>query len=256
MATWAKIKFYYDTMLSSVGSSLTASSTASGDYSAGYLYNMLETNMWKASSSANQTLSYDAGAGNTKGADYVAILGHNLKTAGAAVYIDRSSDGASWTEAYSWTPSADTAQLKEFTNPGAFRYWRLRITGASVAIYMTLCLWGLKTELDYCSAEFDPYGQEVKASRNLSQGGYVTGIHAMYIERQVALNFEDADATLYGAVKTWWETSGLKNFFMAWELANNPSDVYLMRPDTKFNNPMTNGGLYRNITVTLTGRKE
>jgi len=256
MAIWGKINFFYDTMLGSAGSALTATSTAAGDYLVSYIYNMLETNMWKASSSANQTLSYDAGAGNTKGADYISILGHNLKTAGASIYLEWSDNNSNWTQAWSDTPTADTIYLKEFTQTAAHRYWRLRITGASVAVYMTLCIWGLKTELDYCTAEFDPYGQEVKANRNFSQGGYVTGIHTMYAERQIALTFEDADAALYGLIKTWWETSGLKNFFMAWEIDNNPNDVYLMRPDAKFFNPLTNGGLYRNVNINLTGRKE
>ncbi|MBI5344760.1 MAG: hypothetical protein HZB83_05410, partial [Deltaproteobacteria bacterium] len=48
MSAWAKIKFFHDTMLGSAGSTLTATSTASGDYSAAYLYNMREVNSGKA----------------------------------------------------------------------------------------------------------------------------------------------------------------------------------------------------------------
>ena len=163
---------------------------------------------------------------------------------------------STWTTAHSGAPAADTVYLKEFTATAAHRYWRLRITAASVPVYMTLCIWGQKTELDYATASFDPHEQNVKANVNLSQGGYVTGVHTQYAERSLSLQFEDADATLYSKVKTWWDTSGLKNFFVAWEIANNPNDVYLMRPDVKFSNPLTNGGLYRNITINLTGRKE
>lgn len=256
MASWLPIRFYYDTMLGSVGSTFTATSTAAGDYLAAYLYNMLEVNMWKASSTDDQTLSYDAGAGNSKAADYIAILGHNLKTAGVNVYVERSSDNINWTEAFSWTPSADTVQLKEFSNPGSFRYWRLKMTGASTAVYMTLCIWGLKTELKFASASFDPHEENAKANMNLSQGGYVTGVHKMYSERRLSLKFENANATIYTAVKAWWDANGLKNFFVAWEIANNPNDVYLMRPDVKFSNPLINSGLRRNITINLIGRKE
>lgn len=255
MPQWAKIKFFHETMLGAPGSALTATSTASG-YDVMNIYNMLETNMWKASSSANQTLSYDAGSGNTKVADYIAILGHNLKTAGASIYLERSDDNSSWTEAWSDTPAADTVYLKEFTRTAAHRYWRLRIMGASTAVYMTLCIWGLKTELDYATAGFDPHEQEVKANVSVSETGYLLGIHHKYIERSMTLKFEDADVDLYAKVKEWWEASGLKNFFVVWEGANSPDDVYLMRPDSKFNNPLKAGGLYRDITINLRGRKE
>lgn len=258
MATWAKIKFYYNTMLGSAGSTLTAMSTAAGDYLVAYLYNMMETNKWLAANTTSpHYITYDAGVGNAKAADYIAILGHNLKAAGASIYLQWSDDNAVWTDAYSDTPTADTVYLKEFAATATHRYWRLKITGMSVPVYMTLCVWGLKTELYYVSTSFDPYEQNYKASINLSQGGYVTGIHRQYAERTMRLTFNDADATLYDAVKAWWDTSEIKNFFIAWEIANNPSEVFLMRPDTRFSNPFSSGGgLYRDITINLMGRKE
>jgi len=259
MSAWAKIKFFWETMLGSVGSSLVATTTATGDYLAAYIYNMLETNMWKAANTtAPMYLTYDAGSGNTKTADYLAIIGHNLNTIGATITLQYSTNGSTWSDAFTGVaPSSDNVYLKEWTDPGAKRYWRLRIAGTlSAAPYLTLCIWGSKTELDYATAAFDPYEQEVKAAVGMSQGGYVTGVHAQYAERSLDLKFEDADSTLYNKVKTWWDTSGLKNFFVAWETANNPNDVYLMRPEAKFSNPLINGGLYRDITVGLKGRKE
>ncbi len=262
MATWAKIKFFYDIMLGTAGSSLTATSTASGDYSVNYLYNMLETNMWKAANTNTPMyIAYDAGAGNAKTADYMVILGHNLKTIGASIVLQYSTTGAWAGEEIGvfagFSPDADTVILKEWAALATARYWRLKITGVlSAPPYMTLLIWGLKTELDYATASFDPYEQEAKANINLSQGGYVTGVHTQYAERSLQLRFDDADATLYGKIKTWWDTSGLKNFFVAWETANNPNDIWLMRPDTKFSNPLMNGGLYRSISVNLKGRKE
>jgi hypothetical protein len=263
MSAWSKIKFFYDTMLGSAGSSLTASSTASGDYSPAYIYNMLETNMWKAVDTTNGVwITYDAGAGNAKDADCLAIIGHNL--AGMRIYLI-GSNVADFSTSYiicNFIQADNKAVLKEFTNTyGAFRYWRLTffsVGGGALSVipYVTLAIWGMATELDYASASFDPHAEDVKASVNLSQGGYVTGVHTQYTERSLALKFEDADATLYGKIKTWWNTNGLKNFFVAWENANSPNDVWLMRPDAKFSNPLTNGGLYRAITINLKGRKE
>lgn len=204
------------------------------------------------------TLKVDTPA-STSVADYLAILGHNLNTVGATITLQHSYDNfdTDVNDIFSEAVSADTAYLKEFTSPGAKRFWRLKIAGhGSVAPYMCLCVWGEKTELDYATSSYDPYSQNVKANINLSYGGVVTGIHKKYTERKMDLKFSDADSDLYDKVEAWWETHGLKNFFVAWETANNSTDVFLMRPSPRFHNPLTNGGLYRDITINLTGRKE
>ncbi len=264
MATWAKVKFYYKTMLGSTGSSLAATSTEStGDYDPSYIHNWLETNMWKAEDSGladPQYLTYDAGVGNTKDADYLAILGHNLNTAGATVTLQWSTDNfaADVNDAFAGeAPSADTVYLKEFTSPGAKRYWRLKIAGhTAIAPYMAIAVWGEKTELDYATASFDPYEQDTKATVGMSEGGYVTGVHTRYIERSLRLRFDDSDSTLYNKVKAWHDDHGMKNLFAAWELANNASDVWLMRPSSRFRNPLNRTGIMRDISIQLTGRRE
>ena len=91
---------------------------------------------------------------------------------------------------------------------------------------------------------------------NLSNGGYLAGAHAKYIERSMTIRFDDADAALYGKVKEWWEGSGTRNFFVAWENSGHPEDVFLMRPEPRFSNPLKSGGAARDIVIALTGRKE
>lgn len=257
MATWAKIKFFWETMLGSTGSALSATSTAAGDYSVDYLRNMLETNIWKAADTLPANIVYDAGAANLKTADYLAITGHNLFSTGALLSLQYSSDGIIFLNAFApFVPTSDGVMLKEFTSPGLFRYWRVRLSGMTAAPFMAICVWGSSTELDYATASFDPYSQEANAIISLSQGGYVAGIHTQYIERSMSLKFDDADAALYQKVKQWWETSGVRNFFVAWETANNANDVFLMRPDPRFNNPIKDGGGRRDISIALKGRKE
>lgn len=259
MATWNKIRFYYDTMLGTAGSILTATSAAPL-CEVSNIYNMLETNMWKASDLADpQYITFDAGAGNGGSADYLAVQGHNLATCGALVALQYSTDdfAADINDAFApEVPAADRIYLKEFTQTAPYRYWRLKITGHTQAPYMTICIWGNFAELDYASSSFDPRSQEAKANVNLSYGGYVAGIHTQYVERSMALRFEDADPAMYAKVEAWWATSGLKHFFVAWERANSPDDVFLMRPDARFDNPLKNGGAYRDITINLKGRKE
>ena len=264
MAQWAKFKLFWDTMLGSTGSTLAATSTeGTGDYDVDYLYNMLETNYWQAEDTAiadPQYITYDAGAGNTKDADYLVILGHNLNTAGVTVTLQWSTDNfaADINDAFTGElVGADTVYLKEFTSVGAKRYWRVKLAGhGSTAPYMKLCIWGLTTELHYASASFDPYSQSAKVNMGVSQGGYVTGVHTKYYERSLNLRMADSDDTLYQKVKTWWDTSGLKNVFVAWDTTNNSGDVWLMRPSTKFNSPFNQTGVYRDISITFTGRRE
>ncbi len=258
MATWNKVRFFYDTMLGAAGSTLTATSAAPG-CEAGNISNMIETNMWRASGLADpHYITFDAGAGGGAGADYIVVYGHNLAACGATVVLQYSADNfsADVNDAFvPETPATDRIYLKEFPQTSQYRYWRLRITGHTAVPYMTICVWGNSTELDYASTSFDPHSQDAKANVNLSYGGYVTGIHTQYVERSMALRFEDADEALYARVKDWWETSGLKHLFVAWENANSPDDVFLMHPDTRFDNPLKNGGAYRDITINLKGRK-
>ena len=264
MSSWAKIKFFWRTMLGSDGSTLVATSTeASGDFDVDYLHNWLETNRWKAEDSGladPQFITFDAGVGNTETADYIAILGHNLNTAGATVTLQYSTDNFSGDINDAFTgeaPTADTVYHKEFTSPGDFRYWRLRIAGhGATAPFMDIAVWGDKTELDFVTATFDPYDEDVKAKTNVSGGGVVTGIHTKFSERPLDLRWSDSSPEFYDIIRDWHDTHGLKNFFVAWETNNNPQDVFLMRPSNRFRNPYDQTGNFRDVSVTLKGRKE
>lgn len=260
MATWAKIKFFWSTMLGAVGSTLAATSTAAG-YAVASIYNMLEVNSWLSGGTTSpQYITLDLGVGNAATADYLAISGHNLNTIGATITLQYSTDNfaADVNDAFTgFAPSSDAALVKEFTAPADKRYWRLKISGTlSAAPQMNICIWGEKTELDYVTASFDPQAQEEDADISKSYGGYVTGVTVHSTERRMTLNFEDCDSTLYAKLAAWYETHGLKNFFVAWETANSPNDVFLMRREPGRNWPLTNGGAYRSVTINLKGRKE
>lgn len=278
---WSKVKFYWDMILGKGGNVLTASSTASG-YNVANIHNRLDINSWKATASAGtHYILLDTGTGNVPtAADHFIMGGHNLGTANATLALQWSDDNSSFTNIFSEQLLSDDVYLKEFTEL-AHRYWRVVITGCSQTPEITHCWWGRKTELDYASTDFDPYAEDVKANTNISYAGYVTGIHTQYTERAMSLKFDDcsetegtqylADGTytaggsitasgatitpLYEKVKQWWDYNGLKNFYVAWEKTNSPDDIYLMRSDTKFSNPLKAGGAYRDISISLIGRK-
>jgi len=156
--------------------------------------------------------------------------------------------------------STDTNEPFDAANQTPFRYWRRKIGGTlTAAPKAAISIWGNKTELDLARASYDPHGETVKANINIGSTGYLLGIHRRWSERNMSLSFPDMDAAFYAKITTWWETSGLNNFFVAWEHANNPDDVWLMHPDLKFNNPISvviNDSAYRDVTVKLKGRKE
>lgn len=259
MASWNKIKFFYDSVPGAGGSIITATSSAPGNHVEN-IFNMLEVNRWEASSALSpQYITVDLGAGLEKGSDYLAVLGHNLNAAGASVTLQHSTDNfaSDINDAFSpFMPASDKVILKEFAAVAPKRHWRLKVDGHTATPYMAVCVWGNKTELDYAAAGFDPHEQEARSNVNISNGGYVSGIHNRYTERAMSIRFEDADAPLYEKIEAWWETSGVKNFFVAWENADHPDDIFLMRPDARFNNPFKAGGLYRDINIKLIGRKE
>lgn len=248
---WGKVKFFYKNSLTG----LTVTSAATG-FPVANVLDMLEGTLWKATSTSDQYISFDAGSGNTYTADYLAITSHNLYTADALVTLQYSANGADWSDAFTgFVPTNNKAFAKEFTTQ-TVRYWRLKLSSLAVIPQIAICIWGQAVELDYASSSLDPYAEDNRANINLSETGYVLGIHNRYTERQFDLIFNDADDTLYQKCKTWWDTSGLKNFFVAWEPTSHASEVYLMRPDSSFKNPLQVGGLYRNITINLKGRKE
>ena len=419
MAVWAKVKFFYETMLGSAGSTLTATSTeADNDHDVDYIFNWLETNMWKAEDSGiadPQYITYDAGANlgsellsnigfetaggggadvfanwteaasdgsiddegtlvnsgshackltqgvsiatqikqvisvtpddvqevsfYTRGdgtfdgryrifdetntvaivalastgvtgttytqitkcftvpptcvslsvqffpaatdtavayfddttlkvdtatteADYITVLGHNLNTAGVTLTLQYSTDNfiVDTNDAFTGiVVTADTVFSKEFISPGAKRYWRIELAGhGATAPYMTLAVWGEATELDYMSSSIDPYADDIRATVNRTQGDFVAGIHVKSIRRNFNLTFDSTDQATRDKIRTWRDNHGLQNFFLAWEVNNNPTDVWLMRPSgSTLATPYSDfNTAYYNASIQLEGRKE
>lgn len=266
MADWAQIKFFWDTMLNNAGATLVATSTEdSGNFNVDYLANFLEINLWQAEEIGivdPQYITLDLGASNDADADYLAILGHNLNTVGATITLQWSIDNFAGdiNDAFvGFAPSANTVILKEFTVSGAKRYWRLKIEGhGSLVPFMAICVWGEKTVLDFGRVAYDPYAQDIKGNSNVSQGGFNSAFHEKYIERTMRIGFPRAPIALYDKIRTWIENHGMQNLFVAWETANNPNDVFLMRPSNVSDNPFNAEGTNtrRNVSIELRGRKE
>ena len=259
MSQQTKLRFFYHNILGSTGSTITASSTSStSDFSVDYLYNFLEVNSWQESTgmTTSRTIKFDAGVGNTYSADYFAIHGHNLN--GSTLALDVSSDNfaASTVSAVAaFTVGTTGTILSQFTSPGAYRYWKFTLSrSTATAAAIQIMSLGTATELAYVTPPFDPHAQEIKANINISHSGYVTGIHTLFTERNMDIKLSNASTAVYASVKTWFETHGAKQFFVAWNATASTADVWLMRPELRFNNPIT-VDKFRDISISLTGRK-
>jgi len=254
----SKLKFFWDNVLTNTGSSLSADSTSStSDYSVNYLTNNLEVNSWMEQAtglSTTRNIHFDGGVGNAYGADYLIIHGHNLN--GATVALQASTDDfVSTTTAVTFTVGTTGTIMSTFTNPGTFRYWRLQFSKSTATqASIQILSFGTLTELDHISAPFDPYSQEASANVNLSQGGFVSGIHTKYINRSLSITLSNQSTVVYSGLNSWWENNGVGNFFMAWDSTGSTADVWLVRPDMRYSNPI-NENHYRDITMNLTGRK-
>ena len=192
-------------------------------------------------------------------ADYLAIAGHNLNTGGGTYRLIYSHDDFSTPvdALAATTPTTDKAIVSEFTQVSA-RWWRLSLEGHSVASSMAIAIWGPKTELDYASVSFDPEGQKIHSNVNVSQAGYIAGIHERFRERNINLRLNNVDAfgTIHTDLKRWFDDHGQQLLFLGWETGEHAAEIWLVRNNGVRSWPLTSGGLYRSINLSLTGRVE
>jgi hypothetical protein len=249
---WSKVKFFWQQALAAMTMSATSESAG---YAKENIYDTRESNLWKATSTADQYLWFDAGVGGTYAVDYLTISGHNLATCGATLRF-RYADGWAWTDAFApFVPASDGIILMEI-DLSAHRQWSIEIIGPTAIPFIQVAIFGQKTELDHAWGSFDPAAQEKKDNIVFSQNGYLLGIHERYTEIQIALKFQKVLPDLYAKFLDWWNGCGQANFFIAWETSEHPSDVYLVHSDAKFTMPFEDRTCrYRQGTISLRGRK-
>lgn len=263
---WGKITFYYKHGLSG----LTDSSSATENPIANILDRM-ENNYWQAKPGVLSTvdINFDAGAGQTYTADYIAFNGHNFRLTEMEIdleysdALDLSDPLNSGTTAYTYPtayPPADKLPIiAEFTSAAA-RYWRLRLE--PIATYempkITNAWWGEKTEMDWATADFDPNESEYDEIVNISQTGRVLGILKRQRKRSFKFQIDDADAALYAKANALFEAVEFEPFFVNWNYTENPNSGYYMRDNRGlFAAPyrIASGDNHRNLNFDLIGRQ-
>jgi hypothetical protein len=246
--SWGDVTFLYDNI-----GAYTPTSEESG-FEAVNLTDGLESTHWTATSTATQELIYDAGVGNTVTCDFMAIGGHNL--AGATVKLEESADAAAYTTVVAGFVVSDNNSLAKFFTAETNRAFKVTITGASLAPYITTLYIGEKTELKKANL-YDPNRKKRDQQITLSEAGRVAGALINYVERLISLTLDNCDNTVYDKVYTWFNVHGLKIFFVLWEPIEHPSDVWpVTSKDTGLNAPFIVPGQIRNISLELRGVAE
>jgi hypothetical protein len=173
-----------------------------------------------------------ANCGSAQAADHLAIISHNLNTAGATVSLESSDDGNSWTQRIAgFTPSDDKAFIKAFDTPGVIsaQYWRIKIITATIPAQIGVAVLGVVMEFPYPpETPFTPETAIVTDSSD-SKGGNLLGSVIRY--KPITLNVSFTYLT-----KTWIDTyydlfwndhgSELKPFFFSYG-----DDLYWVKLD-------------------------
>lgn len=230
---------------------LTASTTAVG-YAVASLGDFRPYTWWKGTAMP-ETVTVDCGS--AQAADLLAVFGHDLYTQGATLEVRGSTDNfaASDVLVASKTPTSDDPFLVSWGSV-SYRYWRLKITGATVATLACPIL-GPSMELP-CGLEapFDPVGRKVEGRRISNNNGqplanlvdFESWEHTLKLR---AISWSWVRATWLPA---WKAALRSQPFAFAWDPTNYPDEVRLVTTAGDFDTPHSSGSMC-DLSVKLKG---
>ena len=208
----------------------TASSAAAG-YSASKAWDWLTTTYWSPTSAGIQTLTFHFSAAVT--ADYFGLYRHNMGTVGAAVRLQYSSNGSSWTDAFSdKTPADNELLLKTFASTSA-SWWRIRfdLGSSTEALFVGVVAFGQKLTTQYgmpAGFTVPRHGRATQILNNKTEGGQFAG-------RSIISRGAKSTITIRAATQAWvrqyWEPFVLhaerKPFLFSWNHGTYPEDAVM-----------------------------
>lgn len=242
-------KILYDSRLDD--GTLTASTTATG-YAAANVTDWRPYTKWQPTAMP-ATLTVDCGS--AKSADYWLIYGHDLFTKGATIQLRGSTNNFTTSDVLvdTFTPSSDDPFVR-FISTATYRYWRLRVTGASAP---TLAIASVGLLLDvpmYLSVGFDPLGRTPKGTYNRSEQGHPLGRVVRYEEWSEELRFQSL--TWSWLRSTWipaWEAHLRDDpFVFMWDPSGHPAEINLVAVDGGYKTPHSVGS-YADLSFKVVG---
>lgn len=190
-------------------------------YNIANIYDFRAYTRWKAASSGSKTITIAWGTSVT--ADCMAIVGHNLKTVDADIYVDYFN--GSWIANFGpFTPSEDEAPIVCQMTSRSYAGWRIRLDNCTAAPQLGVVLFGQKFEFQrYLSEPYDPFGERVVAEQAISETGELLGSTVKYREHNISAQWGRlTEAWVRTSFLPVWEShlSLLKPFVWVWNPAS------------------------------------
>jgi hypothetical protein len=178
-------------------------------------------------------------SGTKATADTLAIIGHNLGTAAAAVSVEYSNDLTNWTEILAaFTPTTDRCIFKTFTATTA-RAFRVKLVTASVAPQVAVLFLGSRMTFErYPAGSLAPNPEQVVATTARGSTGNILGSVINYHLRRIRVDFRNLSPSFIAdTFQPVWENylRQLLPVFFAWEYASHPTEVYFVTVPDDFN---------------------
>lgn len=203
----------------------TATDTDSGSqYHVDNLLDFRPYTRWKAASSGEKFISGDWSTvpGGTVTVDCFALIGHNLKTVAADIYLEVFE--GTWVDAGTGLINA-TADDEIIVGilPAAKTddSFRLRLDNTTAAAELGVFLLGQKLEFPrYLKGGWDPEGQRIEADQAISQAGEILGSVIRYREHILTPQWDRLTETwIRNTFLPIWtdHLSQLKPFVFSWD---------------------------------------
>jgi len=215
---------------------------------------------WKAASTGTKNISVDCGAGVSKEADCLAIIGHNLSPDATLSVLSSDDDVTYTTRVDKFTPAQNKAFMKTFPIIEA-RYWRIQIIATDPLIpYLAVVMLGTKLIFErYLQSEFDPFFETIEAESQRSKTGNLLGNTVNFISKRIKASWGQLTPSwVQDEFKPVWDNhlSQLKPFFWTWDITNHPDEVYYVKIPDNFTLFMPYDPVRRSLTLEMEGIRE
>jgi len=244
----------------STGTITVTSTDSSIEFDKDNIFDWRTYTLWKASSSANQSITVDNGSART--VNILAIMSHNLFTAGSTISVESSSDnfsGDTTSVLSGFTVTTNRVILKDLGSPASKRYWRVNFNSNSTATFAGIIALGDKLEFPFPLSNnnnFDPLAHTIKSESLRSQTGNHLGSSSSFKELTLTPTWEFLSQSFVdGGLATFYDThaSELTPFFWSWDLSNRSTEVFLVALPPNFSRNFPFAGTTRNISFTFKG---
>lgn len=229
-----------------------ASSTASG-FDVLNIRDGRTYTFWKAAYAGVNTLTVLAPGA----ADTIAIVGHNLYSCAAQIYVESSINGISWTQRHYIAAVSHNRALLSTFSLCSDNYWRVRIVTASIAPYLAVIALGLRLAFPQPPASpFIPYSETTEEENVISKAGQPLGTVVRYHGIEINPEFTNISRAWVDGFYVPFHNSYArlrKYFFWAWDIGTYPDQVFYVKDIAKFETPVSVLAYYNKIKMQLKG---